>query len=129
MEVLDPIQVVDTVPAELHYDPRDPYAITVRFHTTQGTVAWVFGRDLLLDGAFEPMGDGDVRIWPSQDMAGGAVVLLELSSPHGEALVQLRLVDVAGFLAEMTAAVEVGAESTMLDIDSTISALLTAEAA
>ena len=41
-------------------------------------MVWVFARGLLLRGVYEPVGDGDVQVFPSVDAEGRAVVALVL---------------------------------------------------
>ncbi|QWZ08063.1 SsgA family sporulation/cell division regulator [Nocardioides panacis] len=110
--------------AELQYHPSDPYAATMVLSTPTGPVVWVFGRDLLIDGLGEPTGDGDVHVWPSLDTNGRAVVLIELCSPEGAALVQLRSGDLARFTDRVVALVAPGSESAHVDVDASIAALL-----
>lgn len=129
VELIDPTGAVTPIDAELHYDPRDPYAVTTVFRTGSSTVRWTFGRDLLCEGLYEPSGDGDVHVWPCLDSDGRAVVIIELCSPDGEALVQARTGDLNGFVDRMSKAVRPGTESEHLDVDRTITAILTAEAA
>ena len=38
-------------------------------------VCWTFARELLLDGQYEPTGDGDVHVWPCLSPRGDAVVI------------------------------------------------------
>ena len=109
---------------ELRYNATDPYAVTAIFHTGRGPVPWTFGRDLLATGLHEPAGDGDVHVWPCLDADGHAVVLVELCSPDGDALVQMRSGDVTTFVQRMHQAVPAGAESSHLELDATIAALL-----
>src|SRR6201995_4742951 len=73
---------------ELSYDPTDPYAVTMRLEARSGSVTWTFARELLAVGLFEPSGDGDVQVWPCLSSTGEAVVIVELSSPDGSALLQ-----------------------------------------
>ena len=129
LELIDPTGAVTPIEAELHYDPRDPYAVTTVFMTGASQVRWTFGRDLLTEGLYEPSGDGDVHVWPCLDSDGHAVVIIELCSPDGEALVQARTGELSTFVERMSAAVEPGHESDHLDMDATISAIFTAEAA
>ena len=129
LEVIDPTGAVTPIDAELHYDVRDPYAVTTVFLTGASTVRWTFGRDLLRQGLYEPSGDGDVHVWPCLDSDGRAVVIIELCSPDGEALVQARTGDLSRFVERMSSAVEPGAESTHVDVDATIAAILAAEPA
>jgi hypothetical protein len=111
--------------AELRYDPADPYAVTVAFLQGRGEVVWLFGRDLLIRGVSEPVGEGDVRVFPSLDADGHAVIALVLRAPTGQALVTARAEDVLGFLACTTRAVWPGTEGDHLSADDTIAAILT----
>jgi hypothetical protein len=129
LELIDPTGTVTPIDAELHYDPRDPYAVTTVFMTGASAVRWTFGRELLSEGLYEPSGDGDVHVWPCLDSEGRAVVIIELCSPDGEALVQARTGDLSTFVERMNKAVETGDESAHLDVDATIAAILAAEAA
>ena len=129
LELIDSTGSATPLEAELHYDPRDPYAVTTVFMTGSSQVRWTFGRDLLTEGLYEPSGDGDVHVWPCLDAAGHAVVIIELCSPDGEALVQARTGDLSTFVERMAKAVAPGAESTLIDVDAAISAILAAEAA
>ena len=98
--------------AELRYDPVDPYAVVMAFHHGPGAdeVVWLFGRDLLLRGMSEPVGDGDVKVLPSLDEEGRAVVAIALRAPTGQALVEARARDVLEFLARTVQAVWPGTE-------------------
>ena len=129
LELIDPTGAATPIEAELHYDPRDPYAVTTVFMTGASQVRWTFGRELLSQGLYEPSGDGDVHVWPCLDSDGRAVVIIELCSPDGEALVQARTGDLHSFVDRMAKAVEPGSESAHLDVDATISAIFAAEAA
>jgi hypothetical protein len=129
LELIDPTGAVTPIEAELHYDPRDPYAVTAVFMTGSGQVRWTFGRDLLSEGLFGPTGDGDVHVWPCLDTEGHAVVIIELCSPDGEALVQARTGDLSTFVDRMTRAVEPGTESQHLDVDAALTAIFAAETA
>jgi hypothetical protein len=129
LELIDPTGAVTPIDAELHYDPSDPYAVTTVFMTGTSQVRWTFGRDLLVEGLYEPSGDGDVHVWPCLDSDGHAVVIIELCSPDGEALVQAKTGDLSSFVDRMSKAVELGGESAHLDIDATIDAIFRAEAA
>ena len=129
LELIDPSGLVTPIEAELHYDPRDPFAVTTVFMTGTSQVRWTFGRDLLTEGLYEPCGDGDVHVWPCLDNDAHSVVMIELCSPDGEALVQARTAEITSFVERMTAAVAPGSEATHLDIDSAIAAIFAAEAA
>lgn len=129
LELVDPTGAATPLEAELQYDPRDPYAVTTVFMTGRSQVRWTFGRELLTTGLHEPAGDGDVHVWPCLDSDGNAVVVIELCSPDGEALVQGRATELTTFVNRMNRAVVPGQESAYLDIDATIAAILDAETA
>ena len=129
LELIDTTGVATPLETEFSYNPRDPYAVTATFNTLAGQVRWTFGRDLLISGLYEPTGDGDVHVWPCLDDQAKAVVVIELCSPDGEALVQARTTDITAFVDDMTDAVAIGTESERLDVDATITAILAAEAA
>jgi hypothetical protein len=128
LELIDATGAATPLEAELQYDPRDPYAVTTVFMTGRSQVRWTFGRDLLASGLYEPSGDGDVHVWPCLDADGHAVVIIELSSPDGEALVQARTGDLSIFVEKMSKAVVPGTESEYLDLDAAINAILEADA-
>jgi hypothetical protein len=129
LELIGATGAVTPIATELHYDPRDPYAVTTVFMTGSTEVRWTFGRDLLREGLYEPTGDGDVHVWPCLDSTGRAVVIIELCSPDGEALVQVRTSDLHAFVDRMDAAVTPGTESLLIDVDSAITSILAAETA
>ena len=129
LELIDATGAASPLETEFSYDPSDPFAVTATFLTVAGQVRWTFGRDLLLGGLYEPTGDGDVHVWPCLDNQARSVVIIELCSPDGEALVQARTVDVSAFVELMTTAVPQGEEGTYLDVDSAISAIFADEAA
>jgi hypothetical protein len=129
LELIDPTGATTPMHASLSYDPLDPYAATAIFQTATGPVRWTFGRDLLIQGLYEPTGDGDVHVWPCLDVDGHAVVIIELCSPDGEALVQARSGDLTTFVDRMTSLVAPGAESEHLDLDAAIAAIFATDAA
>lgn len=118
------------VRAGLLYDPVDPYAVQVAFHTGQGddadAVQWTFARSLLSDGVSAPAGEGDVQVWPSTS-AGQAVVCLSLSSPSGQALFEVPLRELVDFLGRTYRAVPAGCESEHVDVEAELAMLLWAE--
>ncbi|MFJ3158753.1 SsgA family sporulation/cell division regulator [Streptomyces kanasensis] len=115
------------VPARLTYRAADPYAVHIAFHIgSEHPVYWTFARELLVEGVFRPCGDGDVRIWPSK--TEGGVVLMALSSPDGEALLEAPTAQVSAWLEHTLRAVPPGTESERLGIDEELTALLSAEA-
>jgi hypothetical protein len=124
LELVDPSGAVAPLQTELCYDPADPLAVSATFSTVAGRVRWTFGRDLLIEGLLEPVGDGDVHVWPCVDNDGNSVVIIELCSPDGEALVQGRTADITAFVERMTRSVAPGAEGALLDVDAAITAIL-----
>jgi len=116
--------------ADLRYEVLDPYAVTISFHTGSpppgDVVEWTFARELLSAGTAAPSGKGDVQVWPASN-AGAAVACLSLSSPSGQALFEVPLSDLCGFLAQTHDAVPSGAESAYVDVDGELASLLWAE--
>lgn len=106
----------------LSFDPTDPFAISLRMAYGEQQVVWTFARDLLAEGLYEPSGDGDVHVWPCLSPEGGAVVIIELSSPNGEILLQAPSKTVTLFLDEVERVTPTGTES--MDVDAVIAQLL-----
>ncbi|MBD8869793.1 SsgA family sporulation/cell division regulator [Nocardioides sp. MJB4] len=113
-----------TLAAELGYCPDDPYAVTATFKSPGGDVLWTFARDLLARGLTDPVGDGDVHVWPCLDTSGRAVVIVELHSPEGELLVQGSTHEITRFVNRTLALVPAGLESDRVDVDQLIDQLL-----
>lgn len=109
---------------ELVFDPADPFAVAMHLEARAGTVVWTFARELLAEGLYGPAGDGDVQVWPCLSSTGGAVVIIELSSPDGMAILQAESRDVAGFVAATEEVVPPGREGSHLLLDDLISQLL-----
>jgi hypothetical protein len=115
-----------SIAAELVYDPTDPFAVTMVCQAEAQEVLWTFGRELLLEGRYEPVGDGDVHVWPCLSSEGNAVVIIELCSPDGEVLVQTDTRTVNVFLAATLGSVPVGEESAHVDFDDELAQILSA---
>ncbi|MBO4259543.1 SsgA family sporulation/cell division regulator [Streptomyces sp. NPDC002144] len=112
------------VPARLSYRTDDPYAVHVAFHTnSEHPVHWTFSRDLLVEGVFRPSGHGDVRVWPTKT-EGRSVVLMALSSPDGDALLEGPAAQVSAWLERTLRAVPPGTEGEQLGIDEALDQLL-----
>lgn len=109
---------------ELSYDPADPYAVTMRLEARSGSVTWTFARELLAEGLYEPAGAGDVQVWPCLSSNGEAVVIVELSSPDGSALLQTPTRAVQRFVTSVFEAVPAGTESRHVRLDDLVSQLL-----
>ncbi|HEY8456474.1 MAG TPA: SsgA family sporulation/cell division regulator [Actinopolymorphaceae bacterium] len=119
-----PLRLIDgsgaalNLTAELRYDASDPYAVDAVFHTGEPRgVRWVFARELLSEGLFRPSGEGDVHVSPLVDENGRAIVLIELRSPDGEAVLHAPADGLAQFLQSTYAIVAPGGESDYIDLD------------
>ncbi|MGN9756268.1 SsgA family sporulation/cell division regulator [Streptomyces sp. SD31] len=112
------------VPARLSYHSDDPYAVHVTFHiNSEQPVYWTFSRDLLVEGVFRPCGHGDVRVWPTK-VEGRGVVLMGLSSPDGDALLEAPAAQVSAWLERTLRVVPPGTEGEQLGIDDALDQLL-----
>jgi hypothetical protein len=119
LQVLDAWgRTVDLI-ASFGYDAGDPWAVWITFGGTARTgepVRWAVGRDLLLRGLTEPAGDGDIQLFPSVDENGRAAVVMELCSPDGRLVTQMRTRELYSFLSRTIAVVPLGAETIDLDL-------------
>jgi hypothetical protein len=113
------------VAVELGYSSEDPYAVRAVFRAGASSATWLFARDLLHDGLLRPIGEGDIRLRPCLDDHGHAVVMIELSSDSGTALMQLPAREVATFVDRMQTLVAPGTE--VLDVDAVIAAICTGD--
>ena len=113
MRLLAPDATGIPVRCVVRYEPADPYAVHLVFHTDAldgEAVHWSFARELLAAGLAEPTGVGDVRIWPWTTLAGDSVALA-LSSPDGQAVLEAPREPMARFLDAAYAAVPAGSET------------------
>jgi hypothetical protein len=108
----------------LVFDPADPFAVVMHLEARSGTVVWTFARELLAEGLYTPSGDGDVQVWPCLSQNGSAVVIIELSSPDGTAMLQAPSRTISRFLGDTEKVVPSGEESLHLLLDSLITRLL-----
>ncbi|MFE9673596.1 SsgA family sporulation/cell division regulator [Streptomyces sp. NPDC006259] len=121
--VLDPERGVP-VPARLAYRSDDPFAVHITFHIdSDSPVHWTFARELLVEGVFRPCGHGDVRVWPTK-VCGRGVVLMALSSPDGDALLEAPAAQVSAWLERTLRVVPPGTEGGRLGVDEALSQLL-----
>lgn len=128
LELIDTTGEASRLDGDLEYTAADPYAVAAVFRAGPSPIRWVFARELLAEGLFAPVGDGDVHVWPCLDNHGQAVVLIELNSPHGEALLQAASRDVSEFLQRTFELVPRGTEDMQLDLDHTVLQLLGSDA-
>ncbi|PAZ16946.1 sporulation protein SsgA [Streptomyces sp. SA15] len=121
--VLSPERSIQ-VPARLGYRSDDPFAVHITFHiNSDHPVHWTFSRDLLVEGVFRPCGHGDVRVWPSK-VEGRSVVLMALTSPEGDALLEAPAAQVSAWLERTLRVVPPGTEGEQLGIDDALDELL-----
>ena len=107
------------------YDPSDPFAATLTLKAFPRDVRWTFARDLLIDGLFEPAGEGDVVVFPFLDPeTASAVTVLELRSPSGGFMAQLPQQELQAFVRAMLDSVPLGAESDLIDLDRLVDLLV-----
>ncbi|GGQ50482.1 SsgA family sporulation/cell division regulator [Streptomyces asoensis] len=112
------------VPARLGYRSDDPFAVHVAFHiNSEHPVDWTFARELLVEGVFRPCGHGDVRVWPTK-VEGRSVVLMALSSPDGDALLEAPAAQLSAWLERTLRVVPPGTEAGQLGIDDGLAELL-----
>lgn len=112
--------------AEFSYDPADALAVAMTLSTVAGPVTWTFARELLIEGQYEPTGDGDVHVWPCLSASGEAVVIVELDAPAGETLLQFPTRAVQDFVYASLETVPLGHEE--IDVDSWLEGLLASDA-
>ncbi|MCX4676910.1 SsgA family sporulation/cell division regulator [Streptomyces sp. NBC_01433] len=112
------------VPARLVYRADDPYAVHIAFHIgSDSPVNWTFARELLVEGVFRPCGHGDVRIWPTK-IDDRNVIFVALTSPDGNALLEVPSAAVAAWVERTLRVVPPGTESERLGIDDALAELL-----
>ncbi|MFJ4922186.1 SsgA family sporulation/cell division regulator [Streptomyces sp. NPDC088725] len=112
------------VPARLSYRTDDPYAVHIAFHICSDTpVDWTFARDLIIEGVFRPCGHGDVRIWPTK-VGGRNVLCVALSSPEGDALLEMSSAIVSAWVERTLRIVPPGTETERLGLDDALDGLL-----
>ncbi|TLS44705.1 SsgA family sporulation/cell division regulator [Streptomyces montanus] len=113
-----------SIPATLHYDPREPFAVRMAFpapSTLEGVdVCWTFARELLSSGLEEPVGQGDVRVRPY----GFDRIVLEFHAPEGTAVVHVLAGDLRRFLESTAELVPIGLEHLHHDLDHGLDELL-----
>ena len=126
LQVLDAWGRTVDLPAEFGYDPADPWAVMITFRGASGRstepVRWAVGRDLLMSGITDPAGEGDIQLFPSVDENGRAAVIMELCSPDGRLVTQLRTKELYAFLVKTLMAVPIGTEA--IDLDQMVESLV-----
>lgn len=97
----------------------DPWAVELTFHRSDAV--WLIGRDLLGDGLADPVGEGDVRVFPSEFDGRTA---LDLSSPSGHALIELDTAALRALLDATYDAIPAGEELLWIPLDQELADLL-----
>lgn len=111
------------LPAELHYDMADPYAIRLSIGAPrERPVDWVFARKLVTEGLHRPAGSGDVLVVPRHRCHPHSLRVV-LRNAAGAAFVEMAVSEVVAFLRRTFVLVPEGAESLHMDIDRAISEL------
>ncbi|MGW1760055.1 SsgA family sporulation/cell division regulator [Streptomyces mirabilis] len=118
-----PNELSTPLPAELHYDMTDPYAVRLSIGAPAARpVDWVFARSLLTEGLRRPTGTGDVLVIPRHRCHPGAVRIV-LRSGAGVAQVDIAASAVAAFLRRTVSLVPPGTESLHIDLDRVLAEL------
>lgn len=94
-----------SVPVTLTYDTADPFAIIAVFGDG---VVWMLARDLLRAGLEQPVGEGDVRLWPNR--TPGDALFMRLRVFDTEAIFEMSRSAVAVFIRQTEMLVPPGAE-------------------
>ena len=111
------------MPCTLHYAVDDPFAVSATFHSAEGSVTWVFSRELLLAGLHGASGEGDIRVEPMH-RTSRSVLRFELSSPSGRAIIEGPHDQVRQFADQTVELLPPGFEWQYLNFDAALSALL-----
>lgn len=115
---------MSSIPALLHYDRRDPFAVRMTFPapaTLEGVeVCWTFARELLAAGLEGAEGSGDVRVRPY----GYDRTVLEFHASEGTAVVHVHSGEIRRFLQRTTELVPVGREHLQVDLDHDLAELM-----
>ena len=114
----------EEVRAGFSYDPADPYAVWVTVPSAGGDTRWAVCRTLLSRGLTDPVGEGDVQLWPSTDGAGSGVVVMDLWSYDVHVVAEASTRELYRFLTRTLAAVPFGSEQEHFDVDGLIDELL-----
>jgi hypothetical protein len=83
------------IPVEMKFEGIDPYSVHFVFHTSGAEVRWDFSKELLDDVMKDGVsGEGDVKF-----LAIDHNILMTLSSPEGEAMLELDPCNIEEFLS------------------------------
>lgn len=112
------------LPVTLYYRAADPYEVMLTIGTER--ITWKLSRELLQAGTAHPVGEGDIRLWPSHQP--DEQLFLHLSPPSGQALLELPRPEVLEFLGVTELLVPTGTESAVFSFDAALQALLDGDA-
>lgn len=124
LRCVDPRGVFREVTAEFVFDPADPYAVWLTLPWVDGIHRWAICRSLVSGGLTDPVGEGDVQLWPSTDESGSGVVVLDLWSAGVHVVGEVSTRELYRFLTRTLAVVPFGSEREHLDVDDLIDDLL-----
>ncbi len=124
LRCIDPDGACRDVPANFSYDPSDPYAVWVSIPWLDERVRWGVCRNLVSRGLTDPVGEGDVQMWPSTNEDGRGIVVMDLWSDDHHFVAEVSTRELYRFLTRTLAAVPFGSERLHLDVDLLIADLL-----
>lgn len=112
--------------AMLDYSSEDPFAVRITFYDRTDTT-WLFAREVMRLGLYNPSGEGDYRITPGENTIN---IRLSAPMPGGYpdhvAYIATPRAAIESFLNESYDAVPMGTEMEHCDIDAEIANLLRA---
>ena len=111
------------MPCTMSYTVEDPFAVSATFRSAEGSVTWIFARELLSAGLESRVGDGDIRVSPVHRMSR-SLVRLELSSDSGAAVLEGPLPQLRAFIEATMDVLPAGYEWQYLNFDSGLADLL-----
>lgn len=120
------------VAAELEYAADDPYAVRLTLFPEDVPAGGQLGRPvvhevartLLLQAVTGAAGTGAARAWPIVNEHGRALVVLHLTAPGHDVVLELLTTQLDRFLGRTRALVPLGTEGDHLDVDAVVDQLL-----
>jgi len=96
----------------MSFDPESPLVVNFDFDVEGVAAKWMFSRDLVAEGCYSPngVGDGDCRFWADNDGTTDMLTVL-ISSPEGEAVLDVPRQSVLFFLETCDAQVRRGSKA------------------
>lgn len=121
---IDPHGVCRDVAATFGFDPADPYALWVSIPWQGEQIRWAVCRSLVSRGLTDPVGEGDVQLWPSTSETGRGIVVMDLWSDEVHVVAEVSTRELYRFLTRTLAVVPFGSERLHLKVDELIADLL-----